>query len=90
MASAWFITWLVFPIFWLFSPIFCITFHIRLGLPHPSITCILRCVCTCPIDLMGIHLLRCAYGNKCIGIHDVICDTFATIARDVKFHVGWE
>jgi hypothetical protein len=37
---------------------------------------------------MGIHLLCCVHDNKCIGTHDVICNTFATIARDVGFHVG--
>jgi hypothetical protein len=37
---------------------------------------------------MGIHLLHCAHGNKCIGTHDVIHDTFATIVRNVGFHVG--
>jgi hypothetical protein len=37
---------------------------------------------------MGIHFLRCAHGNKRIGTHDVICDTFATITQDVGFHVG--
>jgi hypothetical protein len=37
---------------------------------------------------MGIHLLRCADGNEFTKTHDVIHDTFATIARDVGFHVG--
>jgi hypothetical protein len=36
---------------------------------------------------MGIHLLCCAHGNNCIGTHDAIRNTFATIARDVGFHV---
>jgi hypothetical protein len=48
----------------------------------------MRCVCMHPIDPMGIHLLCCAHGNERIGTHDVICDTFATIARDAGFHVG--
>jgi hypothetical protein len=47
-------------------------------------------VCTHPIDLMGIHLLRCVHSNKCTRIHDVIYDTFAVIARDVGFQMGWE
>jgi len=46
------------------------------------------CVCTHPIDLMGIHLLRCVHGNKCTWTYDVIHNTFTTIARDVGFHVG--
>jgi hypothetical protein len=59
-----------------------------LKLPHLSIACFPWCVCAHPIDLMGIHLLCCAYGNECIGIHDVIHDIFVAIARDASFHVG--
>jgi hypothetical protein len=36
-------------------------------------------MCTHPIDLMSIHLLRCVHGNECTGIYDVIHNTFATI-----------
>jgi hypothetical protein len=54
----------------------------------PSIASILQCVCTHPIDSMGIHLLCCAHGNKRIGTHDAICNNFATIMWDVSFHVG--
>jgi hypothetical protein len=39
---------------------------------------------------MGIHLLHCAHGKKCIKTHDAILDTFASIAWDVGFHVGQE
>jgi hypothetical protein len=39
---------------------------------------------------MGIHLLRYTHGNKCMGTHYVVHDTFATIARDVGFHMGWK
>jgi hypothetical protein len=61
-----------------------------LGLPHPSITGIPRCVCTHSIDPMSIHLLCCVHGNECIKTHDAIRNTFATIARDVAFYVGQE
>jgi hypothetical protein len=37
---------------------------------------------------MGIHLLCCVHGNERIGTHDAIHDTFATIARNVGFHMG--
>ncbi len=37
---------------------------------------------------MGIHLLGCAHGNECIGTHDTIHNTFATIVWDVGFHMG--
>jgi hypothetical protein len=37
---------------------------------------------------MSIHFLRCVHGNECIRTHDVICDTFVTIAWNATFHVG--
>jgi hypothetical protein len=62
---------------------------IQLGLPHPSIASIFWCVCTHPINLMGIHFLCCAHNNECIRTHDGVCDTFVDIVRDVGFHVWW-
>jgi hypothetical protein len=47
-------------------------------------------VCTHPIDPMGIHLLCCVHGNKCIRTHDVICNTFTATARDANFHMRQE
>jgi len=47
-------------------------------------------VCTHPINLLGIHFLRCVHGNEHIGTHDAIRDTFIAIALDVGFHMGWE
>jgi hypothetical protein len=76
--------------FWLFFLVFSITLCMQLGLPRPSITSISQCVCTHPIDLMGIHLLRCVHNNKCIRTHDVIHNTFTPIAQNVGFHVGQE
>ncbi len=67
---------------------FFVMFQIQLGMPHPPIVNILWCVCTHPINLIGIHLLHCAHGNKHIGTHDAVHNTFATIARDASFHVG--
>ncbi len=86
-ASAWFIVWPIFPSFRLASLIFSITFWIWLGLPHPSITCIFHCVCTHPIDPMGIHFLCCAHGNECTWTHDVI---HVAIVWDAGFNVGRE
>jgi hypothetical protein len=86
--SVWLTTWPIFPTFQLSSPLFYTTFCMCLGLP--SIIGIPRCVCTHPINPMGIHFLCCAHGNKHIWFHDVICDTFVAIAWDVSFHMGWE
>ncbi len=77
--GTWLTTRPIFPAFWLFSPVFSTTLRTRLELPHPSIVGILQCMCTHPIDLMSIHLLRCVHGNECTGIYDVIHNTFATI-----------
>jgi hypothetical protein len=60
----------------------------QLGLHHPSIAGIFQCVCTHPINPMGIHFLRCVHGNKRITTHDAICDTFVAIAQYVGFHMG--
>ncbi len=62
----------------------------QLGLPHPSIVGIPRCVCTPPINPMGIHLLRYAHGNKRARTHDAIHDTFVAIAQNDGFHMGQE
>jgi len=89
-AGAWFITWLIFQTFWLFSLIFCIDFHTRLGLPHPLIACIPWCVCTHLMDLMGINFLCYVHGNEHIGTYDVIFNTFVVIVQDACFHMGWK
>ncbi len=87
-AGVWFIVQLIFPTFWLSSLFFSIIFRMWFGLPRPSIVSIFRCVCTHPIDLMGIHFLHCAHGNERIWSHDVICNTFVAIVRAVGFHMG--
>jgi hypothetical protein len=47
-------------------------------------------MCTHPIDLVGIHFLHCAHGNKRTWIHDAVHDTFITIMGDIGFHMGRE
>jgi hypothetical protein len=88
--GTWFIARVIFLAFQLSSLVFSIALRTWLGLPHPSIASIPWCVCTHPIDPMGIHFLFCAYNNKCTRTHDVIHDTFVTITWNVGFHVGWE
>jgi hypothetical protein len=65
--------------FRLFFPFFSTTLRTWLGLPNPSIVSIPQCVCTHPIDLMGINLLCCVHGNDHTGTHDAIHNTFPTI-----------
>jgi hypothetical protein len=88
--GAWFIVRPIFLGWQLVFPIFSTTFWIQLQLPHPSIVSIFQCVCTHPIDPIGIHLLHCVHVNECIKTYDTVCDTFAAIVYDVGFHMGWE
>ncbi len=59
-----------------------------LGLLRPLIANTPWCMCTHPIDPMGVHLLCCFHGNECTCIHDAVRDTFTAIVQDVSFHVG--
>jgi hypothetical protein len=86
----WLIIWPIFIGFWLASLVFSITLQIWLGLTHLAIANNPQCMCTHPIDLMGVYLLRCAHGNKRTWTHDGVRDTFVTIVRDVGFHMGWK
>jgi len=86
----WLIVWLIFPTFWLSSPIFSTTFWMWFELPHPSIASLPQCVCTHPINPMGIHFLCYTHGNKGIRTHDVVRNIFSIIAWDVDFHMGRE
>jgi hypothetical protein len=56
-----------------------------LGLSNPSIVSFFWCVCTHPIDPMGIHFLRYVHGNEHMRIHDAIYDIFATITLMLAF-----
>jgi hypothetical protein len=49
-----------------------------------------QCVCTYPINSMGIHFLHYTHGNEHTRAHVVVRDTFVAIARDFGFHVGWK
>jgi hypothetical protein len=81
-------TWPVFLAFQLSILIFFITFQMWFGLPYPSIADIPWCMCTHPIDTMGIYLWHCAHNNKHTTTHNVVCDTFVTIVWNVVFYMG--
>lgn len=83
-------TWLVFSAFQLSIPIFFITFQMWFRLPHLSIAGILRCMCTLPIDTMGIYLIHCAHNNEHTRTQDAICSTFVTIVRNAIFYMRQE
>jgi hypothetical protein len=61
-----------------------------LKLSHPSIVGLPWCVCTHPIDPIGIYFLCCTHGNERKWTHDLVCDIFAAIVQDINFHVEQE
>jgi hypothetical protein len=63
--------------------------RIQLKLPYPSITCLLGCVCTHPIDPLGIHLLWCSHGLNALG-HITQFLTSWHPFKEVGFHVVQE
>jgi len=81
--GAWFITLLIFPIF-------STSLRMWLGLTHLLIASFFQCVCTHPIDPMGIHLLCCAHDNECMGTHDAIHNIFVAIVQDIGLFVEQE
>jgi hypothetical protein len=60
----------------------------NLGLPHPLALGFLHYIYGQPLHSIGIHLLRCAHGEKRMVSHDVVWNTFASIVIDVGFHVA--
>jgi hypothetical protein len=60
--------------------------HNALNIPWTTTS--FNCMCTHPINLMGIHFLLYAHGNECTKTEDAIHDIFVTIVRDANFHVG--
>jgi hypothetical protein len=62
----------------------------RLDFFHPLIVGVSHCICNQPLDPMGIHLVHCAHGEEKTTLHDFVRDAFATIVRNVRFHVPQE
>lgn len=50
----------------------------------------LRIMCSQPINLWRMHLLQFAYDNDRMRTHDVTCPTFASIMKEVSFHMVWK
>jgi len=75
------------PPFQMDSNIFSLTLHNKLGFPHLMVCDLSWCICSQPIDLLRIHIFRCAHGVKRTTTHDVVWDSFTSIVKDVEFHV---
>lgn len=67
--------------------IFSSTLHTKLGFPHPTARGFFQCICNQAIDSTRIHLFCCAHGGEHMATHDVIQDSFTSIAKDVMLHV---
>jgi hypothetical protein len=57
----------------------------RLNLPHLIAHSFSQC-----INSTRIHLLCCDNWGEHIVTHDVVRDSFASITKDVRFHVLWK
>jgi len=77
----------VIPCFHLPSNIFPSMLDIKLGLPHPLVLGPTHCIFSQLLNPMGIHFFCCAHGGEKITSYDVIRDVFASIVKNVGFHV---
>jgi hypothetical protein len=67
--------------------IFTLTLCTILGLPHPMACDLSRCICSKAINPTRIHLLHYVHGGERTTTHDAIQDYFASIVKDVGYHV---
>jgi hypothetical protein len=67
--------------------IFFTLLRMRFKVLYLSIVGFSQCVCTYPINLMGVYFLRYTHNNEHIETHDIVCNTFVIIVWDVVFHV---
>jgi hypothetical protein len=56
-------------------------------IPHLIARGLSQCICSQPINFTWINLFCYVHGGKHITTHDVVSNFFASIVRDVKFHV---
>jgi hypothetical protein len=83
----WFSAYPIIPSFKMAFDILSLALCTRLNLPHPIVHNFSQCICSQPIDSTRIHLLCCDHWEECVVAHDIIWDSFASIVRDVRFHV---
>jgi hypothetical protein len=67
--------------------IFSLALHTKLGFPHPIVHGFSWCICGQTINLIRIHLFYYVHGGNRITTHDVVWNSFAFIARKVRFQV---
>ncbi len=86
-AGAWLFTHLIILSFHLTSYVFSFALHTKLSLPHPLAFGLTHWICGQLLHLVGTHLFYCAHVGECIASHNIIWDGFASILRDMGFHV---
>jgi len=85
--GAWLFAHLAIPCFHLPSDVFSFVLWTRLGLPHPLVLNLTHYIYDQLLDPMGIHLLHYVHGGERVISHDVIWDVFASIVKNVRFHI---
>jgi hypothetical protein len=85
--GAWLSICLVIPCFLLPLDVFSSMLWTELGLPQLWVVGLTHYTCDQPIDPMEIHLFHRAHGGERTTSHDVVQDTFASIAKDARFQV---
>jgi hypothetical protein len=78
------------PFSHLASYVFSSTLCTKLGLPHHVDLEYIHCIYGELLDLAGTHLIYCSHGGDQIIFHDAIRDVFASIVKDMGFHVSHE
>jgi hypothetical protein len=63
------------------------TLCIKLGVSHPLILGVSHCICSQPLDVMGIHLFHYTHGADKMVLHDVVRDVFMAIGKSARFDV---
>jgi hypothetical protein len=77
----------IIPCFCLPSNIFPFMLDIKLGLPRPLVLGPTHCIFNQSLNPIGIHLFCCAHGGEEITSHEVVRNVFASIVKNVGFHV---
>ncbi len=88
--GAWLLTHPIIIFSRMVLDVFSITLCTRLGFPHPLVLKMSYCICSQPLDPMGIPLVQCVHGGERMASHGVVWNAFEVITRDEKFHVSWK
>ncbi len=80
--NTWLLTHPIIHFLCLPLDVFSTTLHIRLGFSHFLVFGVSNCICSQPLNLMGIHLLHCAHDGEKMVSYDVVRDAFVALVKD--------